>query len=218
MGIQKYPEDYRFKCEIEKFKQCVDFAKDLLEHDKLFILFECISEVRFKAKLDKKEYDLCYTGLEYDEFKDILTNEVSVILVQNAEEPELREPNLERYLEKEIADSNTIKEILEEKYQKRKYVKDMLMDSDMDSRYWMKKKTLNYKLSGLNYELNRFVLRNHVDALYATIRIETSKTLKKEGIPEIFMGNAGEQAVSFVCDKQDLEYIIDILKKIKERM
>ena len=218
MGAGKYPDDYRFKCEIEKFKRCVDIAKDLLEHDKLLILFECISEFRFKAKLDKKEYDKCYTGLAYDEFRDILANEVGVILVQNVEEPELKEASLERYLKQEIKDSDTIRDILDEKYEKRKYVKDMLMDSDMASRYWMKKQTLRHKLSGLDYELNRFVLRDNTYALYATIQIETAGTLKSETMPDILMGNSGKRAVSFVCDKQDLEYIIEVLEKIKERI
>ena len=94
----------------------------------------------------------------------------------------------------------------------------MLMDSDMASRYWMKKQTLRHKLSGLDYELNRFVLRDNTDALYATIQIETAGTLKSETMPDILMGNSGKRAVSFVCDKQDLEYIIEVLEKIKERI
>lgn len=218
MGAEKYPEDFRFKCDMEKFKQCVDIARHMMDNKYLFILFGSFREFQFKVTMNKENYNKCYSGLDYGEFRNILKEEVGVIILQNIVEPELEEANLENYLEKEITNPNMVKEILAEKYEKRKYVRDMLMDSGMISRYWLKKKTLNHKLSGLDYELNRFVFKDNTDILYATIQIETAKMPKNENVSTIFAGNSDKQTVSFVCDKQDLEYIIEHLERIKERM
>ena len=88
----------------------------------------------------------------------------------------------------------------------------------MESRYWMKQESLNPKLSSLDYELNRLMFEDNTDALYATIQIYTARILEEEGMPRMFMGETDRKSVCFVCDKQDLEYMIEFLKEIKERM
>lgn len=213
-----YPEDFRFKCDLGKFKQCVDVARKMLDKKQISLLFGCFRELCFKVRLNKEEYSELYSELKYNEFRNILRNEVEVIVLQNIVEPNLQEPKLKDYLQEELEKTEDIQTILNEKYEKRKYVKDNLMNEEIILRYRMKEKTLNHKLSGLEYELNRFVFEDELEQLYATIRFETAKVLRKNGIPGVLMGDTEKEEISFVCDKQDLEYIIDVLEKIKEKM
>lgn len=213
-----YPEDFRFKCDLGKFKQCVDITRKMLDGKQISLLFGCFRELCFKIKLSREEYSNIYPELKYNEFRSILKNEVEVIISQNIVEPDLQEPKLKAYLKEELEKEEDIQTILDEKYEKRKYVKDNLMNEEIIPRYRMKEKTLNRKLSGLDYELNRFVFEDESEQLYAAIRFETAKVLSKNGIPGMFMGDTGREETSFVCDKEDLEYIIDVLEKIKERI
>ena len=103
--------------------------------------------------------------MEFSEFRAILEDEVSVIIVQNIVEPDLEEPSLEKYLNNTGVDRDKIKEILSEKLEKRSYVKEVLMEPGMESRYWMKQESLNPKLSSLDYELNRLMFEDNTDAI-----------------------------------------------------
>lgn len=218
METERYPTNFRFTSDMGRFKQCVDAAKDMLDSQELFLLFGGKNNCKFSTKLDSEEYGKRYADLEFSEFRAILEDEVSVIIVQNIVEPDLEEPSLEKYLNNTGVDRDKIKEILSEKLEKRSYVKEVLMEPGMESRYWMKQESLNPKLSSLDYELNRLMFEDNTDALYATIQIYTARILEEEGMPRMFMGETDRKSVCFVCDKQDLEYMIEFLKEIKERM
>lgn len=213
-----YPEGFRFRCDIDKFKKCVDIAKKMLDSKQLSILFGCVSEVKVKIWIDEKQFTDTYHGLGYQEFKDILFDEISVILEQNLVMPDLEEPSLKEYLDKNVEDADEREKIVNEKYEKRKYVIDKLMSSETDLRYLLKKKTLLDKLYDIDYELNSFLFEDKSDMIYSTIRIETSETLNSNSMPGIFAKRPETKSVCFVCDKQDLEYIINTLEKIRERM
>lgn len=218
MEESKYPSGFRFISEMEKFKKCVDIAKMMLKSRQLILLFGCIKNIKIEILADKEQFSNDYTELEFEEFKQILLDEVTVIIEQNMKTTDLEEPQLKKYLREKKVSEETAVCIIAEKKEKRKYVQDILMNEELNSRYLLKEKTLNDKLYKIDYELNKFIFDDGSDILYSVIELSTSDHLDSERIPDFMIKGDEINKLKFVCDKQDLDYIIKRLEYIKERL
>lgn len=212
-----FPEDYRFDSEIDKFKRCVDIASELMKNNQMKILFGCVKNINVEVWLDEEGFNRKYKDLDYTDFINVLNNEVTIIIEQNLKSSDFEEPNLRKYLEDKI-DTEMISKIIELKYEKRKYVQKQMLTSEIMQRYMFKQRTLNKKLSSIRFEVNRYMFGNDSDMMYSTIEIGVTDRLGDDMISDFLNVKKSDDYVRFVCDKQDLEYIIECLTRIKERL
>lgn len=214
-----FPKGYRFDSDMSLFKKAVDYTKQLMDDQSLVIVYEFMADIGIKFLLTESEYNERFAGLSWSEYNDILNSEIIVILEQNYDYPLEIEHDLEEYLKRQGVEDAVNKQICQLKLQKRKYVFSKLHNERDLNRYLLKRKTISPKLSRLDVELAKTVTDNEIT--YANIRMSTdnyleSMRLPKELVDRIQSKNAKE--ISFICDKYDLEYLIDELKKIQKRL
>lgn len=215
---RKYPENYRFSSDLKEYKKCVDISCEMMKNKQMFVLYGCINKVKFDILIDQEKFSNLYTDIEFQKFKEILIEEVSVIIEQNIKDPNMNEESLEEYLQEKEFSVEEAKYIAEEKYDKRRYTYNELMHEESISRYILKENTLSEKLSKFSYEINRYVFEDNSDMLYSVIEFASTENLDREGtLKELFYNNRSRK-VKFVCDKYDLEYLINALEQIKERL
>ena len=212
---RKYPKNYRFSCRFEDLKRCVDISCEMLRKKQILILFGFINKVKFDILIDKEIFSSQYKDIEFQKFNEIIIEEVSVIIEQNIKEPTMVENSLEDYLKSNGCSSEDVKYIVKEKSKKRRYIKDTLMNEEAISRYVLKENTLNDKLSKISYEINRYVFEDNSDMLYSILEFTSSESLNREVDQDEILFN---QKVKFVCDKYDIDYLINSLQRIKERL
>lgn len=213
-----FPESYRYNSEIELFKKAVDCAKELLDCKKAIIVYQFIDVISAKVFISPDEFELKYDGIGWDNFIDILNNEIIHLLRQNFEESIVRDPTLKKYLEKNSVPEEWHEKIIDLKLEKCKYVDKRLGGEREKNRYHLKEHSVLKKLSGIEYELSRTI--DEEEILYATIKMSVNPTLEKMDIPKAVSNlfNQNKENVTFICDKSDIEYLIQELQKIKQRL
>ena len=177
-------------------------------------------DITIKFLLTEREYEEKYTELSWTDYNDILKSEILTILEQNYNEPLEVEKGLIKYLIEEKVDEDSIKSISEFKLEKRRYAYQKLYSQKEKNRYFLKQNTISHKLSDIDYDFNRTIDEDGSVA-YANIKIKTDDVLVDINLPKqlmnIISSNRSEE-ISFICDKYDLEYLIDELKRIQEKL
>lgn len=218
MNTKKFSGEYRFTTPYDTFRRCVDIAKKLLEQEQLLLLFGCTKKVKFYLCIREEQFCDEYQDITFQEFQSVLLDEVVFIVEQNILMPGIEEPSLAGSLKDRGYSEEDIQKLVDEKMQKRKYVQEQISTGNAVLRYDFKEKTLANKLSNIGYEINKYVFSDDVDMPYAVIEFTSADKLGEEGVPEILLGKTTFEKTKFVCDKQDLEYIIMQLEKIKEKL
>ncbi|MDE6949409.1 MAG: hypothetical protein K2P64_00570 [Lachnospiraceae bacterium] len=214
----EHKSSYRFKSEYNVFKRCVDITEILLEKKQLMLLFGCIKKVKLNLYLSEEQFCKEYPDIKFQEYKNILFEEIAFIIQQNIVMPDLEEPSLVEVLQEDGADESDIGRLVEEKAEKRNYVQEKLLFDNVSLRYLFKEKTMENKLRNIKYEINKYVFSDDDEMRYAVVEFAVADKLGLEGIPAFFDNEKGIEKAKFVCDKQDLDYIIMKLQKIREKL
>ena len=216
----EFPVGFRFDSDLDLFKIAIDYTKELLDEDKIIIVYGFMRDITIKFLLTEREYEEKYTELSWTDYNDILKSEILTILEQNYNEPLEVEKGLIKYLIEEKVDEDSIKSISEFKLEKRRYAYQKLYSQKEKNRYFLKQNTISHKLSDIDYDFNRTIDEDGSVA-YANIKIKTDDVLVDINLPKqlmnIISSNRSEE-ISFICDKYDLEYLIDELKRIQEKL
>ncbi len=211
-------QSYRFKSEYNVFKQCVDITETLFKKKQLIMLFGCTRKVKLKLYLSEEQFSEEFPDIEFKQYKDILLEEIAVIIEQNIVMPNLEEPSLIEVLKEDGIDELKINKLIQEKADKRKYVQENLSLDNASLRYLFKEKTMENKLSDIRYEINKYIFPDNNEMRYAVVEFAATDKLGIEGIPALWDNEERIKRAKFVCDKQDLDYIIMKLQKIKEKL
>ncbi|MBD5459092.1 MAG: hypothetical protein HDR27_11050 [Lachnospiraceae bacterium] len=212
------PSNYRFVSSFDKFRRCVDIAKDLLEKKQLMLLFGYQKKVRFRLWLNAEQFCDEYPDMDFQEFRYILFDEIAYIIEQNIVTPELEEPSLVGFLREEGFEEAVIPQMVQEKADKRRYVQEGIILENAPLRYRFKENTLTNKLSSIHYEINKYVFSDKHEIPYAVMEFVTVDKLGARSVSDLLLQDKGAEKIKFVCDKQDLEYIIRRLEQIKEKL
>lgn len=213
-----YPKDYRYKCPITEFKRYVDIAAKLLEDDELTILFGCTDEVKLQIWIQEEDFNFEYPDVEFEKFRSVMTSEVMVLIEQILKFPSDDDPSLESFLQEKKVEKKEGDVIVAEKKEKKQYVQNQLINDGMPSRFYFKTRTINDKLYNMDYEVNKFVLSTDSDMTYAILEFSSTGDIRDKSIPELLIPKNNISKVRFVCDKQDIDYLIRRLERIKERL
>ncbi len=202
--------NYRFISPYTIFQRCVDITKALLAKEQLILLFGCTKKVKFNLYLSKKQF--C------EEYKNILFEEIAFIIEQNIIMPGIEEASLPESLKEVGFNDSEIKIMVQEKVDKRNYVKENLAFDNATLRYLFKQSTMENKLSSIKYEINKYVFEDKKELCYAVIEFASADRLNAERFSLLSGDARAVQKSKFVCDKQDLDYIINQLQQIKENL
>ena len=214
------PRDYRFKSDLAEFKAAVEYTEELLSRNELLLVYGFRKNITVKAEISKERFEERYDSLSWDKYYKILRSEILVILEQNYCEPVEEERGLVRYLRDEKVDEEKIAEISSVKIEKRRYVLEKLNTEEGRARYQLKKNTISHLLSDIRYDVCR-TTGEEISTVYANIRIQTNDILADEGLPRQIANlvNANNsREISFICDKEDIEYLISELRDIQKKM
>lgn len=108
--------------------------------------------------------------------------------------------------------------IIRLKLEKGKYVNKYFGGEREKNRYSLKTRSFLKKLSDIDYELSRTI--DEEEILYATIKISVNDTLENKDILRSVsnMFDQGKENITFICDKSDIEYLIQKLERIKQML
>lgn len=214
----QFPEGYRYDSDIELFKIAVDCAKEMIEREKLIILYQFIDVISAKVLISRDEFEREYGGISWDDFTDILDSEILYLLRQNFEEPIEKDTGLKSYLKEKNVPEEWQEKIIKLKLEKCKYVDKCLGGEREKNRYSLKNRSFFKKLSDIDCELSRTI--DEEEILYATIRMSVDATLEGWDMPRAVrdMLDRSKENITFICDKSDIEYLIQKLQRIKQML
>lgn len=214
----EHKSSYRFKSEYNIFKRCVDITEILLEKKQLMLLFGCIKKVKLNLYINEEQFCEEYPDIKFQEYRNILFEEIAFIIEQNIVMPDREEPSLVEVLKEDDIDESEIDRLVREKAEKRNYVQEKLLADNVSLRYLFKEKTMEKKLRNIKYEINKYVFPDNNEMRYAVVEFAAADRLGLEGFPTFFDNEKGTERAKFVCDKQDLDYMITKLQKIREKL
>lgn len=214
----QFPEGYRYNSNMELFKRAVDCAKEMLESGKAIILYQFIDVISAEVFMSQEEFEQKYDRISWDDFIDVLYTEIIYLLKQNFEESIVMDSGLKSFLDKNSVSEEQQEKIISLKLEKCKYVDKYLGGEREKNRYRLKKRSFLKKLSNIDYELSRTI--DEEEIVYATMRMTVNSTLEGKdvlrAVGDVF--NQNEENITFICDKSDIEYLIQKLERIKQML
>lgn len=214
----KIEQSYRFTSKYDTFKRCVDITEILLERKQLILLFGCTKKVKLDLYLSEEQFSEEYPDIDFQGYKNILFEEIAVIIEQNIVMPDQEEPSLIEVLRESGIEESEMDKLVQEKADKRNYVQKNLSLDNVSLRYLFKEKTMEQKLSNIRYEINKYIFPDDNEIRYAVVEFTAADKLGMEGIPFFGDNEKNIKKAKFVCDKQDLDYIIKKLQSVREKL
>ena len=68
----EFPVGFRFDSDLDLFKIAIDYTKELLDEDKIIIVYGFMRDITIKFLLTEREYEEKYTELSWTDYNDIL--------------------------------------------------------------------------------------------------------------------------------------------------
>ncbi len=124
-----------------------------------------------------------------------------------------------RYSDNEIhqKDIEDILNIVDKKYQ---YIVENIIDDEMIKRYFFKENTILSKLSSIKTDINKYIIDNGEEVKYALIKMSVNDKLPNFAYSRQMAGltDSNGRTLEFVCDMNDLAYLIEQLELIKKKL
>lgn len=215
-NVVPFPEGYRYNSDMELFQTAVDCAKEMLESNKMILLYHCIDVISAEVFMTPVEFEQEYDKIRWNEFIDILDNEIVYLLRQGFEGGNEDETGLKRYLSEKNVSEECQEKIIQLKLDKCQYVNKWLAGEKEKNRYNLKKSSVWKKLSDIECELSRTI--DEEEIVYATIKMSVNSTLEVKEVPKVTRDIFDQDNVTFICDRSDIEYLIRKLERIKQML
>ena len=217
-NIIHFPEGYRYNSDIELFKKAVNCAKEMSENGEMFILYQFINVISAEIFISQEKFEQKFEGITWNDFVDILNNEIIYLIRQNFETYGEEDIELRNYLNDKEVSEEWQEKIIELKSEKCKYVYEYLGGAQEENRYNLKKRSFYKKLSDIDYELSRTI--DEEEVVYATIKMSVDSSLEGKdmlkAVSNVF--NQSKENITFICDRSDIEYLIHKLEIIKQML
>ena len=219
-NIIQFPNGYRYISDMDLFKAAVDCTKEMLERKEMIILYQFIDEISAEVFISQDDFEQKYKEIGWNDFIDILNSEIIYLLRQNFEEGVDKDTDLglKSFLNEKKVPEESQKEIIKLKLDKGRYVNLHLGGIKERNRYNLKNRSFLKRLSDMDYELSRTI--DEEEIIYTTIRMSVSSELQDKSVSSILNGmfNQDKESITFICDKSDIEYLIQKLEKIKQML
>jgi|GEM_PF-4291925 len=206
---------------VQKFEKVVQAAGQLLNQDKIKVLFGFESNINIivdETALEKLDIDK-------KQFNKILNSEIMFLLecvLDDAEEFALSVPFTIRENKEKLS------KIEKDKFEndirsKINIIKEILVKDELKRRYLIKKYSKLSKINQLSWEINKKLFNsrnNDINFNYATVNIKLTKELEEEVI-HLFPFLKSEYKIDeihFDCDVYDINKLIEFFQEIKQKL
>lgn len=207
----RIPEDFRYQSSLKEFKESVGFLVKELENKKAHLLYGCINNIFVEISDERNEITSIIMNEVISLLEDVLTDSFDL-------------ENLNSYLEEQCLDGtieeNDKEEILRSVEEKYKYVAEKLISEEMINRYYFKTHTVNQKLIKIQSDINKYIIDDNRELKYAHIKMVSNQNVPEYSYPYEIMRIVENKAreVEFICDIEDVDYIIKQLEIIKQKL
>lgn len=214
----EFPKGYRFDSEFDLFCKVVDTAEKLIQSKSLFLLFGFEENVKFFRNCTNEEFEeFSVNSVNVEDFDYILDHEIihlmnSLLLSDNNLEKEC--DGLESYLMNEKVNPEDAKAITDIFVKKMEYTKAHLLSESNIRRSHFKIITTNKKVQQFDWDICRYIFKDNQEQSYVQIKFSLLDDLPDIGARP----QEKPERVQFVCDKHDIDYLIEKLNRIRSRL
>lgn len=205
-------ENFRYASEWEEFTSAVDKLSELLGNGQAHLL------IGLKKDLD---LELQNANEIQDSILEIIYDEVLYLMYHYLREGEFDEQELEEvFKDKKLSSKETQEYILMMK-NKMEYICDVLINSEIEKSFKFKNNILLNKISSLDYNISNYELDNKIEVKHCILQIGVSRRLKKfdgNKMSEYVSGKNEEKLIEFVCNEEDIDYLIKKLEMLKKKI
>lgn len=212
----EFPKDFRFDSEFDLFCKVVDTAERLISSKSLFLLFGFEEETSFFRNYTNEQYDLCGFPVSREDFEHILGHEIVYLINDWVKRYNLEKERteLETYLVRQKVSNEDVNAIVANYLKKKEYANAHLLSEDRIRRFEFKKFTTSKKVLEFDWDICRYIFEDDRTQPYVQIKFSILDDLpnlktKPTEKPERFQ---------FVCDRHDVDYLIEELKRIRTRL
>ena len=205
-------ENFRYASEWKEFTCAVDKLSELLGNGQAYLLIGL-----------KKDFDLELQNANeiQDSVLEIINDEVLYLMYHYLREGEFEEQELLNFFKEKKLSSKETKEYILMMKNKMEYVCDALINTEIKKRYTFKSNVLLNKISSLDYNICNYKLDKDIGMEHCILQIGVNRQLKKldgNKIPELVSAKNEEKLTEFVCDVEDLDYLINKLEILKKKI
>lgn len=207
------PKGFRYKSDWDIFCTVVESAEMLIKSKALFLLFGFEEDVTFQELYSEKDFAAIGFPIDKQVFDEVLYNEILYLINMKIMETDVGH-SLSVYLEEKGGGLEEHAEIMAFFQRKLQYVESHLLPSDGIRRSDFKMFTTSQKIQELDWDICKYVFNDGAEQPYAQFKLSLLNDL-----PDIqSMSDIEPARLQFVCDAQDISYLIERLKQIQRRL
>ena len=207
------PKGFRYKSDWDIFCTVVASAEMLIKSKALFLLFGFEEDVTFQELYSEKDFAAIGFPIDKQVFDEVLYNEILYLINMKIMETDVGH-SLSVYLEEKGGGLEEHAEIMAFFQRKLQYVESHLLPSDGIRRSDFKMFTTSQKIQELDWDICKYVFNDGAEQPYAQFKLSLLNDL-----PDIqSMSDVEPERLQFVCDAQDISYLIERLKQIQRRL
>ena len=205
-------ENFRYASDWEAFTSAVDKLSELLGNGQAHLLIGL-----------KRDFDLELQNVNEipDSILEVIYDEVLYLMYHYLREGEFNEQELEDVFKEKKISRKEIQEYILMMKNKMEYVCDALINTDIKRNFKFKSNILLNKISSLEYNISNYELDNEIEVKHCILQIGVSRQLKKcdgNKIPELVSAKSEEKLIEFVCNEEDIDYLIKKLEILKKKI
>lgn len=212
-------KNFRYSSSWENFEDAVKIIKELFKNQKAYWLAGFM-----------EDFGLAFDDAAYDELKDIqaiLEQEILYLVYfcligrEFSDKEKIRKEISNSTNSKNNISDSEIDEMVLLVQNKFELVKDAFDIDRLRARYIMKKDSVNSKLADFKYNVMLQNLPNGNKAGCVLLNMACKKKLGdfgSEGIVELFEEKEPTTEITFICDEDDIDYLISQLEEIKQKI
>lgn len=211
-----FPSRFRYRSDMDLFRRAVQTAEELIRRNMLFLLFGFESDISLMEEYSEEEFAACDFPVEKQEFDRVLHHEILHLLNTKlmTETPGSEVVQLKAFLRKNKVSPEDIEKISALYLEKLSYVSEHLATPENMRRSDFKFFTSGKKVEEFDWDICKYVFADRQEQPYVQIKISVADDLP--GIQE--SPDVKPDSVQFVCDRQDVDYLIEQLTLIRGRL
>jgi len=211
------PKGFRYKSDWDTFCAVVESAQVLIQSKALFLLFGFEAGITFQELYSEEDYDSIGFSVDKRTFDTVLYDEilylVNILININVMDADVSD-ELKAYLKQQNISSKESAEITDIYLKKLEYVKTHLLPSDGSRRSAFKMFTTSQKIQNLDWDICKYVFIDGSEQPYAQFKLSLL-----DHLPDIYSDeDTKPKKLQFVCDAQDIAYLIERLKQVQRRL
>lgn len=207
------PKGFRYKSDWDTFRAVVESAEILIQSKALFLLFGFEEDLSFQELYSERDFDAIGFPIDKRVFDKVLYDEILYLLNIKISDSDVNH-GINTYLKTQNISPKERAEITDLYQKKLQYVESHLLPHDGIRRSDFKMFTTSQKIQELDWDICKYVFNDGAEQPYVQFKLSLL-----DDLPDIqSMPDVEPKRLQFVCDAQDISYLIERLKQIQRRL